>query len=238
MEIERVRHRLGAAVQLVDAFTAKAIQLPLDVRADKLPAVIGMPRLPWRAVRSFNDDTYRFFVTGNQAMPAGNIAVTIVAPGQEYVDFEPMAMVLPRPLVAHPPTPARSDFRVEHPLWPTRSLALPPGETAIVARCVSGGITPIGALKITIWPAGAPQPAVPYTYTTDRGEFVYRLPDLKTVNGGVISTTASLDLNIRTPPAYVGTVVPTQIRTDLGVVIAAPFAVPLGRVTNLTITLP
>jgi hypothetical protein len=238
MEIERVRHRLSAAVQLVDAFTAKAIHLPLEVRADTLPTVIGMPNIPWRAVRGRDDDTYRFFVTNNQVMPAGNIAVTIVAPGHEYVDFEPMAMLLPRPLVAHPPTPARSDFRVQHTLWPTRSLLLPPGETAIVARCVSGGATPIDALRVTIWPAGAPQPPSPYTYTTGHGEFVYRLPDLKTVNGGVISTTASLDLNIRTPPTYIGTVVPTQIRTDLGVVIATPFAVPLGRVTNLTITLP
>jgi hypothetical protein len=238
MEIERVRHRLGAAVQLVDAFTAKAIHLPLEVRADTLPTVAGMPQVPWHAVRGHDDDSYRFFVTNNQVMPVGNIPVTIVAPDHEYVDFEAMTMVLPRPLVAHPPMPARSDFLVQHTMWPTRSLRLPPGETAIVARCVSAGVTAIAALKVSIWPAGTPEPASPYTYTSDRGEFVYRLPDLKTVNGGVISMTASLDMTIRTPPLYAGTVVPTQIKTDLGAVIAVPFAVLLGRVTNLTITLP
>jgi hypothetical protein len=93
-------------------------------------------------------------------------------------------------------------------------------------------------LRITIWRDGTPQPVFPYAYSTDRGEFVYRLPDLKVVNGGVITPTASLRIDVRTPPTYVAAVAPVQITTDIGAVLPIPFAVPLSRVTNLTITLP
>ena len=51
----------------------------------------------------------------------------VTAPASDYFDFEAFAVALPRPLVAHPPTPARSDYLVQHPLWPTRSFRLPPG---------------------------------------------------------------------------------------------------------------
>jgi hypothetical protein len=238
MALESVRHRLGAAVQFIDAFTSKPVDVPLDVRAETLPILAGMPHIPWRAVRGPNDDTYRFLVTNAVVMPVGGIPVTVTAPGNQYVDFEPFVMTLPRPFVAHPPTPARSDFRVQHILWPTRSLILPAGETAIVGRFTSGGMTPTSALKVTIWPDGLPMPPAPYTYSNEHGEFVYRLPDLKTVNGGVISTTASLQIDLKTPPTYVTSVAPTQIATDLGVVLAVPFAVRLGHVTNLSITLP
>jgi hypothetical protein len=226
MAIERVRHRLGTAVQFVDAFTSKPVDLPLDVRADTLPVAPGMPRVPWRAVRGPDDQTYRFLVTNETAMPVGNIPVTVSAPGHEYVDFEALAIALPRPLVAHPPTPARSDFLVRHALWPTRSLPLPAGETAI-AR-----------LKVTIWPDGEAQPPTPYTYSTDRGEFVYRLPGLKTVTGGVIASEASLQIDVKLPPAYAVSAAPTLIATDTGTPLAVPFPIRLGRVTNLTITLP
>jgi hypothetical protein len=238
MDIERVRHRLGAVVRFVDVFTQRPIDLPLDVRSEALPAVVGMPYLPWTAVRGANDEGYRFLVHNNTVMPVGNIAVTVSAPGREYVDFEPLTVTLPRPLVAHPPMPARSDYLVQHPLWPTRSLLLPPGETAIVAHLTTAGVTPIARLKVTVWVDGTPMPPSPYTYSNDAGEFVYRLPDLKTVNGGVISTTASMRLELKIPPAYVASVAPTQIKTDAGALLAVPFAIPLGQATNLTISLP
>jgi hypothetical protein len=237
MTLESVRHRLGASVLFVDAFTSKPVDVPLDVRAETLPTVVGMPTLPWRAIRGPNDDTYRFFVTNAVVMPIGPIGVTVTTPGDEYVNFEPLGVLLPRPFVAHPPTPARSDFVVQHILWPTRTLKLPAGETAIVARLVQGGVTQIAALKITVWLDGLPMPVAPYTYSNERGECVYRLPDLKTVNGGVITSTAALRIDVK-PPPYVASVVPTLIKTDLGAVLGIPFSIRLGQVTNLAITLP
>src|SRR5207245_2993107 len=217
-------------------FTAKPIAVPLEVRAEALPVVVGMPRVPWQAVRGPTDDTYRFFVTNETVMPAGNIDLTVTA--KEYTNFERVTLVLPRPLVAHPPTPARSDYLVRRSLWPTRSLRLPAGETAIVARLVSGGVTPLANLKATVWPDGTPMPALPYAYSSEGGEIVYRLPDLKAVNGGVISTTASLRIDFRLPTAYTTAVVPVSIVTDTGVALGVPFAVRLGQVTTLTISLP
>jgi hypothetical protein len=81
-------------------------------------------------------------------------------------------------------------------------------------------------------------PPSPYTYSTDGGELVYRLPSLKTVIGGVIAPDASLQIDVRVPPAYVAAVAPTQITTDTGTLLAVPFPIRLGQVTNLTITLP
>jgi hypothetical protein len=235
---EQVRHRLGSAVQFIDAFTAAPVRVPLDVRVETLPAVIGMPRLPWRAVRGPGDDTYRFLVTNETVAPVGNVDVRVDAPGREYASFEPFALTLPRPLTAHPPTPARSDFLVRHALWPTRALLLPPGETAIVAQLRSAGATAVARLKVTIWPDGQPQPASPYAYTSDAGELVYRLPDLKTVVGGVVSATASLRIDLKLPPAYTTAVVPTQISDDVGTVLGLPFSIRLGQVARLAIDLP
>jgi hypothetical protein len=235
---ERVRHRLGSAVQFVDAFTATPVRVALDVRVETLPAVPGMPRLPWRAVRGPGDDTYRFLVTNETVAPVGNVDVRVDAPGREYASFEPFALALPRPLTAHPPTPARSDFLVQHALWPTRGLRLPAGETAIVALVRSAGSTPVARLKVTIWPDGQAQPASPYGYTNDAGELVYRLPDLKTVVSGVVTPTASLRIDLRLPPAYTTAVVPAQIRDDLGAVLGMPFAVRLAQVARLAIDLP
>ena len=77
--IDRVRHRLGAAVQFVDAFTSKPVDRPLDVRVDALPVAPGLPRAPWRAVPGPNDQTYRFLVTNDTVMPAGNLPVAVTA---------------------------------------------------------------------------------------------------------------------------------------------------------------
>jgi hypothetical protein len=238
MAIEAIRHRLAVALQFTDVFTSRSVDLPLDVRVETLPIVLGMPRVPWRAVRAPNDDTYRFLVTNDTVMPAGVLAVDVDARGGEYVNFEPFTIALPRPNVAHPPTPDRSDYLVRRALWPTRSLRLPPGETAIVGRLVSAGANPTSRLKVTIWPDGLPVPPSPYTYSNDRGEFVCRLPDLKTVNGGTVSPDALLQIDLRLPPAHVVAVLPTQIATDAGVILGSPSLVRLGRVTNLTISVP
>ena len=120
----------------------------------------------------------------------------------------------------------------------TRSLPLPPGETAIVARVVSAGATPTAGLKVTLWLDGDPEPPAPYTYTNDRAELVFRLPTLKTVSGGVTVTNASLQVDVRVPPTYVTAAVPTQITDSTGTALGIPFSIRLGQVTNLTITLP
>ena len=238
MAIDTIRHRLATAVRFVDMFTSRPVTVPLDVRAESLPPVVGMPALPWRAVAGPNDGSYRLLVSNDTAMPGGAITLDVTAPGAQYFDFEPLVVTLPRPLVAHPPTPARSDFLVEHTLWPTRALRLPPGETAVAGRITSGGASPRAGLKITIWRDGSPMPPSPYTYSDDRGEFVFRLPDLKTVVGGVIAAAASLRINLALPPLFTTSVAPVQITTDAGVVLGVPFSIDLGRVANLTIALP
>ena len=238
MAIERVSHRLGAAVLFVDAFTARAVDVPLEVRASTLPVVVGMPILPWTATRGRNDNTYRLMVTNSTVMPVGGVPLEVTAPGREYFNFEPLLVPLPRPFTAHPPTPARSDFLLRHTLWPTRSFRLPSGETAVVARFASAGANPVARLKVTIWQDGLPMPASPYGYTSDAGELVFRLPDLKSVNGGVITTTASLRIDVRLPPLYGAAVAPTLIATDTGAVLGIPFPVRLGQAATLIISLP
>jgi hypothetical protein len=238
MAVERIRHRLATALRFVDAFTARSVTVPLDVRAEALPIVPGMPTLPWRAARGPNDDSYRLLVSNDTAMPAGTVTVDVSAPGGQYFNFEPLVVTLPRPLVAHPPTPARSDYLIQHTLWPTRSLKLPPGETVITGRFTSGGVSPVARLKVTIWLDGTPMPPAPYSYSTDRGELVHRLPSLKTVVGGVFTATASLQMNVALPPLYTTPAAPVQITDDAGVILTVPFAIRLGQVTNLAIALP
>jgi hypothetical protein len=225
-------HRLGAVLRFVDAFSAVPVRARLEVRVESLPVVAGMPGTPWNAVPGRGDGTYRLMVSGGTVLPVGAIAVTVSAPGREYVNFEPFTVALPRPLVAHPPTPARSDFLVERPLWPTRSLKVPPGETAIVGRVSStGGTTAVARLRVKLWPSGSPMPASPYAYTDDAGEFLFRLPALTgSVSGGVVVSTADLALDVRLPPAYVTPVAPTAP--------AIPFTVSLGQASTLQIDVP
>jgi hypothetical protein len=193
--------------------------------------VPGMPNSPWRAISRPSDGTYRFMVSNRAVLPVGAIAITVSAPGREYVNFETFSVTLPRPFVAHPPTPDRSDFLIERPLWPTRSLRIPPGETAVVGHVKTAGTTAIAGLRIKIWPSGSPMPATPYAYTDDAGEFLFRLPALKgSVSGGVVTSSASLALDVRLPPAYVTPVVPT--------VPPIPFTVTLGGISTVQIDVP
>jgi hypothetical protein len=237
--IEGVQYRLAAAIRFLDAFTGAPVGVPLEVRAEKLPIVKSMPLVPWKAVAGLNDATYRFLVSGQDVMPVGPIPITVTAPRAEYVDFEGFSVVLPLPLVAHPPTPARSDLLIEKTLWPTRVIKVPPGETAIVATIKSAGATTVENLRIKIWSGPGPAPVQPYAYTNASGEALFRLPDLKMVVAGVISSIATLHLEIRVPPApYAVAVVPTQIKTETGVVLPLPFPVRLGQVATLQISIP
>jgi hypothetical protein len=238
---EGVRFRLAAAVRFEDAFTLTPIDVPLDVRVETLPVVKSMPMLPWRATHGLTDKTYRFWIADNTAGPVGPVAVVVTdarATRAEYVDFEGFSMVLPRPLTAHPPTPAATDYLIKKTLWPTRVSKVPPGETAIVATVKSAGANLVEALRLKVWTGGGAPPATPYTYTNAAGEALFRLPDLKTLSGGVISLTANVELELRLPPTYATAVVPTQIRDEAGVVLPSPFALRLGQITTLQISIP
>jgi len=236
----RVRHRLGVALRFVDMFTARPVDVPLDVRAETLPApppppppplqAPRRPDLPWRAVCRLDDATYRLMVTDPVELPAGTIPVRVDASGGEYVNFEPFNVALPRPHLAHPPTPDRSDYLVQRVLWPTRRARLEPGETALIGHVVTGGVNPIAALRVRLSAIG-PVPPTPYTYTDDRGEFVFRLPTLKRqVVGAMVTATAALNIEMHAPPMYAAAVVPLAP--------AFPLIVNLGQVTVVEIRLP
>jgi hypothetical protein len=235
---EIVQFRLAAAVRFHDAFTQAPVDVPLDVRAETLPIVKSMPLVPWKAIHGLTDTTYRFLVGDRTVMPVGAIPVKVTAPHAEYVDFEGFSLLLPLPLLAHPPTPASSDFLIKKTLWPTRKLKVPLGETAIVATVKSAGANPVEALRIKVW-TGLGPPPTPYTYTNAAGEALFRFPDLKVVVGGVISLTATVNLELRLPPApYATAVVPTQIRDEGGAVLSSPFPLRLGQITTLQISIP
>jgi hypothetical protein len=232
-----IRHELAVALRFVDAFTRKPIDVPLDVRATTLPLPLPAPparppNVPWVAIRRPDDATYRFLVSDGETMPTGPLEVIVTDRAGAYANLEPqpLTILLPRPLVAHPPTPDRSDFLVEPRLWPTRRIGITPGETVVVGRVVSAGtLTPIDRLRIRL--GVSPLPADPFTYTNDVGEFLFRLPGLKgRVVGTVVTSTASLDIEMLQPPAYTTSVSPSSP--------AFPFVVNLGEVTLLEIQVP
>jgi hypothetical protein len=230
-----IRHQLGVVLRFVDVFTGRPIDAPLDVRTIALPSPLPPPparppNLPWRAVRREDDSSYRFITSDGETLPTGPVDILVDDPGGAYVNFEPLTIQLPRPIVAHPPTPDRSDFLVDRKLWPTRRAAIGPGETAVVGRVVStGALTSVAALLIRL--GVAPLAPDPYTYTTDAGEFIVRLPGLKgKVVGTVVTSTAPLDVEILEPPSYTTGVIPTSP--------AFPFSVNLGQVTVMEIQVP
>lgn len=234
-----VGHDLGVAIRFVDIFTARPIDAPLQVRAEALPPApppppppllpLRRPDLPWRAVRRAHDGTYRFVASRPVQLPNGALPVLVDAPAGEYVNFEPFTVMLPRPHAVHPPTPDRADYLIERALWPTRRARLEPGETAIVGRVRSGGVNPVARLRVRLSPGVVPP--TPYTYTDERGEFVFRFPALKRqVIGAVVTSTASLNIEMHAPPAYAALVVP--------VTPAFPLVVTLGQVAVVEIQVP
>ena len=176
-----VRHRLAAAIRFEDAFTGQPVPARLDVRAETLPILAGMPLLPWRALRA-GDGTYRFLVSRNTAMPAGGIPITVTAPDGEYQNFEPFTLNLPRPIAG--PLVTRADFLVRRTIWPTRRLHLPPGETGVIGRIVDAAGVPVAGLRVRMAEAAGPiAPTVPYTYSAADGTFLMRFPGLLASTG-------------------------------------------------------
>lgn len=225
-----VIHRLAAAVRFEDVFTGLPVEVPLDVRAEQLPIVVGMPRIPWRARRSA-DFTYRFLVSQNTVMPVGAIPLTVSAPGEQYANHRPLVLNLPLPIAG--PTPTRLDFLVRAPLWPTRRLALAPGETAIDGQVLNAAGDPMAGFGVQVAEAPGPvPPATPRTFTDAQGGFRVRLPGLRMIVGAppVANSRTTVQLAIAVEDPLAVAVAPVSP--------AFPVTVPLGRITNLLITVP
>ena len=243
-------HRLAFVLRFFDAFSDPLHHLTVRVALDvTTPLPVGVPpnlqvlpplgdppgslgeqREPetlWRARRCMSDDTYRFFVT-NQPLRAGNYAVTVAAPGGEYVTFEPIVVPVPVPRTPPPPPALRSDFLFEFPLWPTRRAAVTAGDTVIVGRIVHAGGAPAVGYRVVLFPPPGPAPAAPYTRADANGDFVYRFPLLKRAPG--------------VPPVILHNF---EVRDALNVVVAviqpppATIPVALGQVTTgVQLTVP
>jgi hypothetical protein len=218
LDAPRVLHRLAVVLRFVDAFTDAPVRVPLAV---------SIPARAWPARYAETDATYRFLVT-DADLPAGTFAVAVTAPGGEYVSWEPIAVQLPPPGLAHAPPLRAGDFLVTRPLWPTPRLRLPPAETAVVGRVVSASAAPVAGLRVALFkPPGAP-PAAPYTRTDARGEFLFRLPHLRgSASGGVVVSKAAVAAEVR-----------DASNNPLAVTPAGPQDVPLGKASVLTFGVP
>lgn len=173
-------HRLAVAFQFVDIFTLNPVPSPLEV---------SIPSERWTAFASESDHTYRLLAT-NRDVPAGVFTVQVDSPSGEYAALEAISITLPV-VVGHPPPVVRADFLITQPLWPTRLTRPAPGETAVVGRIASGGVTPLDGLRMFVFTGGV-APATPYAYANELGEFLFRLPLAKTSFSGVSVTTHAL----------------------------------------------
>jgi hypothetical protein len=198
----RVIHRLSFACLFTDEFTDAPVRSPLSVT---------IPQLRLTAFRSEREATYRFQVT-NADVPTGPVDVAVSSLLQDYASFEPITVTLP--IVPSTP-PLRNDFLVTRSLWPTRRLALPPGETAVRGRVVPAapGLA-VAGLRVVL-SVGPPPVDAPYTYTDAQGEFLFRLPTLVAeVVGGVVDTTETLTVTVSDGGAV--TVAPATFTVTLG----------------------
>jgi hypothetical protein len=213
-----VIHRLAAALRFVDAFTGMPVRVPLAV---------SIPARRWPALRVATDATYRFLVT-NAAVPAGVFNVAVTAPDEEYVNWEPFTVQLPRPVVPHPLPVRASDFLIARTLWPTPRLRLPPAETAVLGLIRNGAAQPVAGLRVALFKPPGPAPPAPYTRTDARGTFLFRLPLLRgSVAGANVVSTASLAIEVRDAG-----------NNPLPVNPPGPQEVPLGKVSVLTFAIP
>jgi hypothetical protein len=213
-----VVHRLAVAVRFFDIFTRDTVQVPLTVT---------IPALRLRAFRAESDSTYRFVITNREVPAGGPFDILVETPGGEYEAREAMQVTLPI-VVGHPPPVVRPDYLLEFPLWPTRLRKVPPAETAVTGRIISGGATNVDGLRVFLFEPPGPVPATPYAYTNGSGEFLFRLPQLHArMSGAVPIVTATLDIEIRDPIlALVAPVIPGNVVVDLGRSSVFEFNVP------------
>jgi hypothetical protein len=220
-----VVHHLAAAIRFLEVFSGEEISAPLEVEAPSLPVVVGMPQLPWRAVRERN--VYRFQVSNREVMPSGSIAVTVACPAGDFANFEAINLSLPPVLSV--PFPVASDFLLERPLWPTRKFALRAGETAMIVSLRSGGATDVRGIRIKAKRSGALPPDPPATYTDEDGETVVRLMGdaFRRIPG---TTSVPVDFDLRLPPLFAA---PAAVLAP-----ALPLTIDLGTITTVFLDLP
>jgi hypothetical protein len=199
----QLQRTLSAVYRFYDAFLYSTDPLapPIGSLHDRTPSIssrldVSIPELQWSALQSSNDYTYRFSaLTLTQPLPSGTkLRVQVTAAGGDYVSFEPIILKqLPVP-VSTPP--ARSDFLIPVPLWPTTAFRAPIGETAVWGLLRTNTSQPVADIKVEMWldPAAAPPGVSPfYTRTNAAGEFLYRFPLLK--GAAASSVTAHIRLN-------------------------------------------
>jgi hypothetical protein len=210
-------HCLAVALRFLDTFTDKPVRVPLNV---------SIPARRWLALRWEPDATYRFLVS-NASLPAGPFDVAVVDPTDQYVNWEPFQVQVPRPGLPHPPPLRASDYLVERKLWPTRNFRSPPGETVVAGRVVSGGVNPVSGLKVILFKAPGSVPTAPYTRTDEGGQFLFRFPLLKgEVTGGTAVTQVPVGVEVRDGGGVVLAVTPATITVPLGRVSVLPFTIP------------
>src|SRR5205085_1934348 len=134
-------HRLAVAVRYFDIFTGETVRLPLTVT---------IPALRLEAFHAGSDDTYRFIVHNRDVPTGGPFDIEVDNLRGEYEARESMQVTLPI-VVGHPPPVVRPDLLLEFPLWPTRLRKIPPGETAITGRIVSGGVRDVNGLRVFVF---------------------------------------------------------------------------------------
>jgi hypothetical protein len=213
-----ITHRLGIAVRFFDIFTGESVTVPLRA---------AIPELRWTAFHSAADNTYRFLVTNADVPPGGPFEIEVEAAGGEYEAREPMQVSLPV-VIGHPPPVVRSDYLLEFPLWPSRRRRVPPGETAVTGRIISGGATNVDGLRVFLFEPPGPAPVTPYAYTNAAGEFLFRLPQLQArMSGSTPVITATLNIEVRdSSNALIAPVNPASMVVDLGRSALFEFTVP------------
>ncbi|HEY3857293.1 MAG TPA: hypothetical protein VGO67_23155 [Verrucomicrobiae bacterium] len=191
---------LAAAVRFLDAFTGQPVRAPLAVR---------IPALDWQALRWDADSTYRFslvntpLVGGAPQFPSGVFDLEVDAQDSQGSSAQnttsgPYAALETRQLTL-PPTPHSpplvTDYRVDITLWPTVAFRPPPGETAVVGTVVSATNQNVTGLKVILLDSALPPPPIPpYTRTDGLGQFLFRLPNLR--SGPTPNATSTLNVQV------------------------------------------
>lgn len=212
-------HRLGVALQFVDAFTGQVVRSPLRVR---------FPALGLDAIRAV-DDTYRLIVADPPLPPPPPALFDVDVQGEDYVLLDgPLKVELPRTASAPPPPVLRGDYLVRAQLWPTTRVRAPAGETVVLGQVARAApAAPIADLKVVIHLASENPTLVPFTRTDARGQFLYRLSRLKgTLGAGTPPATANVSVKMFDPTGPPLAPSPAVLTLDLGRASTVQFTVP------------
>jgi hypothetical protein len=95
----------------------------------------------------------------------------------------------------------------------------------VLGQVTSGGATQLAGLRIFLFPGV--MPLSPYAYVNANGEFLFRLPQLRTTfSGGAITNTATLNVVCLDPANTPVVIAPASVNLTF------------GRVRELALTVP